>query len=459
MSHHRNGNLPKTKAATHTLARYANPALIKWLTPGIRIKRWLLLLMVGITVFSLGVAQIVVEAYRSHDLPPLIETLTLRFLPIWARLGMSAVVGSGAIGLALYKLSRSILHPLVFQRQESVFDLVYAHNKRQRGPKVVALGGGTGLPTVLRGLKSHTSNLTAIVTVADDGGSSGALRRELGVMAPGDLRNNIAALANDEHFTTQLFQYRFTAGGLEGHSFGNLFLTAMAEITGGMDRAVMETGRVLAIQGTVLPATLEDNVTLLAEVRLPGESRLRRVQGESQIPESGGTIERVFLQPDHVRAYPEAVRAILNADLIVIGPGSLFTSILPNLLIDGITQALRASRAVKVYVCNVATQRGETEGYSVADHVLALESHIGAGIVDAVLANNSYPAHNSGNNTQYVMPTDAAHPIFRRYQVLLTDLTDAGRPWRHDPEKLTQALLMLYRQREEASMPDQANAV
>jgi uncharacterized cofD-like protein len=293
-------------------------------------------------------------------------------------------------------------------------------------------------------MKAYTGNLTAIVTMADDGGSSGRLRRELGVPPPGDLRSNIAALADDEDLMTQLFQYRFANGGLEGHSLGNLFLTALADITGGMDRAVVETGRVLAIEGQVLPATLHEGVTLVAEVRVPGESSARRVVGESQIPQAGGQIERVFLLPDHVRAFPAAIRAILAADLIVIGPGSLYTSLLPTLLVHGITEAIRASAALTIYVCNVATQPGETDGYTVADHVLALEKHIGQGLFDIVLANNSFPSKNAGPNTRYVLPSSPADRALQRYQLHLADLTDSERPWRHDPEKLAKTLLALY---------------
>lgn len=422
--------------------RSSQHTVFKWLTPGLRVKRWLALLLFGITVLAVGFAQIIVELYREETLPDTFYTLTLRFLPIWARLVAAAVLGLGAITLALYQLNRSILAPLVLKRRESLIDVVYAHSRRQRGLKVVAIGGGTGLPSVLRGMKAHTNHITAIVTVADDGGSSGRLRRELGVIPPGDLRSNIAALANDEDLMAQLFQYRFASGGLEGHSFGNLFLTAMAEITGSMDRAVAETGRVLAVEGRVLPATLH-NVTLVAEIRDPATNRLRRVIGESQIPLAEGKIERVFLHPDHARAYPDAIRAILNADLIVIGPGSLYTSILPGLLVNGISEAIRASSATAIYVCNVATQRGETDGFTVADHVLALEAHIGRGVFHVVLANNSFPGKNAGANTQYVLPTAESHAIYQRYQVHLTELADVERPWRHDPAKLAKALLAL----------------
>lgn len=437
--------------------RRSKHAIVKWMTPGLHIKRWLALFMFGITVLAIGLAQAIVTLYRSSDLPDAIYIITLSFLPNWMRVLFSIACGVVAIGLALYELNRNVLVPFMIGRQDSLIDVVYAHHRRQRGLKLVAIGGGTGLPSVLRAMKTFTGNITAVVTVADDGGSSGKLRRELGVLPPGDLRNNIAALANDEDLMTHLFQYRFAEGGLEGHSFGNLFLTAMANITGSMDKAVAETGRVLAIEGRVLPSTLEDTVTLIAEVRIPGEPRMRRISGESQITDSGGKIERVFLHPDQVRAYPEAIRAILNADLIVIGPGSLFTSILPNLLVNGITEAIRANSGCKIYVCNVATQHGETDGYSVADHVLAIENHIGRGVFHAVLANNSYPSQNAGERTHYVLPVSDAHPIYQRYKVHMADLTDAERPWRHDPTKLAQELLGLYNEAAQA-VPYQLNA-
>lgn len=400
--------------------------------------------MFGVTVLAIGVAQVIVTLYRTVDLPTPVYIAALRFLPVWARVLVAAAVGLGAIVVALYKLNRSILAPLALRRREWL-DMAMTHNRRQRGPKVVAIGGGTGLPSVLRGLKAFTSHITAIVTVADDGGSSGKLRRELGVLPPGDLRNNIMALANDEDLMAQLFQYRFANGGLEGHSFGNLFLTALASITGSMDKALAETGRVLAIEGCVLPATLH-NVTLVAEVWVQGEEQARRITGESNIPQAGGKIERVFLQPDRVPASPDAIRAILDADLIVIGPGSLFTSILPTLLIGGTVEAIRASSAVKVYVCNVATQRGETDGFTVADHVKVLEQHIGQGVFQTVLANNSYPSRNKGENTHYVLPSTDQDPVHQRYRIHWTQLADVERPWRHDATRLAQSLLSVYHQ-------------
>jgi uncharacterized cofD-like protein len=315
------------------------------------------------------------------------------------------------------------------------------HRQRQRGPKVVAVGGGTGLPTLLRGLKKHTSNLTAIVTVADDGGSSGRLRRELGVLPPGDFRNNIAALARDEGLMTQLFQYRFGegGGGLEGHSFGNLFISALSSVTGSFEQALIESSRVLSIRGQVLPSTLAD-VTLMADLREDESDSTRRVAGESAIPEEIGTIERVFLQPDNPPAYPDAVRAILSADLIVLGPGSLFTSILPNLLVKGIAEAIRRSNALKVYVCNVATQRGETEGFSAVDHVKAIEQQVSKGLFDVLLINDHFPTLPPNSNFTYVQSGDVNKLGLR---VAASSLVDDQRPWRHHSERLAQAVMGL----------------
>jgi uncharacterized cofD-like protein len=313
-------------------------------------------------------------------------------------------------------------------------------------PKVVAIGGGTGLSTLLRGLKPHTPHITAIVTVADDGGSSGRLRRELGVLPPGDFRNCIAALADDEALLTQLFQYRFGLGnGLNGHSFGNLFITALASVTGSFERALLEAGRVLAVQGRILPSTLED-VTLVADLQEAGEpavasTGLTRIQGESAIPKSGQPIERVFLRPANVRAYPGAVRAILDADLIIAGPGSLFTSVLPNLLVKDIRQAIGASSAVRLYVCNVATQPGETDGFDLDQHMYALQRHVGRGLFPYVLANSNVRPGPKGSNPEMVA---CRYSDNQGYRVLEGDLVDPDAPWRHDSRNLAEQIMALY---------------
>lgn len=411
-------------------------ALTKLLTPGIGVKRWLILLIAGILLVASSLSYGMLAAIGIHlipDLPPLSEILLVSGV---------LLLGFDCVGLSILRVSRTLLAPYRRNQQGRVIDVVYAHKKRKKGPKVVAIGGGTGLPSVLRGMKQFTSNITAVVTVADDGGSSGRLRRELGVLPPGDLRNNIAALADDESLMTHLFQYRFANGDLGGHAFGNLFISALAGVTGSIESALIETERVLNIQGRVLPATLED-VNLVANVRLENGTRSITIQGESGITNAGGKIEQMRLNPADVRAYSESVQAILDADLIVIGPGSLYTSILPNLLVKGITEALRATSAHIIYVCNVATQPGETDGFTVAEHVMAMERHIGRGVFNLILANNAYPSENAGTQTHYVLPAPEHHEITQRYELRYADLTDNERPWRHDPGKLVQVILKL----------------
>lgn len=416
--------------------------LRQWLTPGLRVKRWLALLLLGVTALGLGFALILLQLFRSYPIPPVELILTLGGLPLWVRAALAGVVGSVMVIVALLRIGQSIFIPLDMQSQDVVNAMVDYH-QRGRGPKIVAIGGGTGLPTLLRGLTAYTSNITAIVTVADDGGSSGRLRRDLGVLPPGDFRNNIAALARDEGLMTQLFQYRFGEGGLEGHSFGNLFITALSGVTGSFEQALVESSRVLAIRGRVLPSTLAD-VTLMADLREIQSNNTRRVAGESAIPEGEGTIERVFLQPENPPAYPDAVRAILSADLIVIGPGSLFTSILPNLLVGGISEAVRRSRAKKVYVCNVASQKGETDGFSVADHVRAIERHVGPGLFKYVLANDRFPSIRENFNFTYVplIENDSGKTEIG-VKIIEAPLVDEQSPWRHDGVRLAEALVNL----------------
>ncbi len=412
-----------------------------WLYPGMGVKRWLLLLVLGITCLSLGFAYLLVNIYRQQPLPAVFYYLTLQFVHRLVRAALFGGLGLVAIVVAVVQLSRSLLAPFLRPGQE-VAKTVYQHRQRGRGPKVVIIGGGTGLSTLLRGLKECTTNITAIVTVADDGGSSGRLRRELGVLPPGDFRNCIAALADAESLTTQLFQYRFSQGnGLDGHSFGNLFIAAMADVTGSFERAILESGRVLAVQGRILPSTL-DNVTLCADLRGEDEAAgaFSRVEGESSITAAELPIERVFLLPDRVRAYPETIRAILGADLIVTGPGSLFTSVLPNLLVEDITRAIRASRALKVYVCNVATQKGETDGFSVGDHIEALQRHVGRDVFHHVLVNDNFHVQ-LDSNTKLVSLDYKADGSF---QVVSADVIDPQTPWRHDPQKLARHLMDFY---------------
>ena len=434
----------------------------RWLTVGIGVKRWLLLLATGAAVTSMGWVYLLLSANRAGWLPGrLYDGLTLQFLPLGWRIALPLIIGGLIMLLAVVKLGKNLVEPLR-EGQGAVVDSLVDYRLRDRGPHIVAIGGGTGMPGLLRGLSPYTSNLTAIVTVADDGGSSGRLRRELGLLPPGDFRNNLAALARDEALLTQVLQYRFgampgvatpgvvppgvnggaadepTAPGLTGHAFGNLLLAALTGITGSFDEALLAAQRVLALRGQVLPSTLE-NVTLVAEVAMASGDRVQ-VTGESAIPQAAGRIEQVRLEPPHARAYPPALRAIFGADLIILGPGSLYTSILPNLLVADLAEALRHTRARVVYVCNLATQPGETDGYSVADHVAAITAHAPGAILDSVIANDnlSIPPETGGGWTQFVRPDAPAGVDFIR-----RDLVDEARPWRHDSAKLARAVLDL----------------
>jgi uncharacterized cofD-like protein len=421
--------------------------MLKWLTPNIGIKRWMFLFIFGMMSMAVGIALVLLKLINVTRFIAIPNTLD------WVIITLSIAFGSIITVFSLRRLMRNILAPYRRHQQGEVIDMVVQHSKLQRGFKYVAIGGGTGLPASLRGMKKYTSNITAVVTVADDGGSSGRLRRDMGIAPPGDLRNNIVALADSDSLLTRLFQYRFAEGDLKGHSFGNLFIAALAAVVAeesgnkanSLAEALVEAERVLNIQGRVLPATLGD-VYLSATMQLSGTNRSIKVRGESQIEHVDGRIERLQLNPEDAEAYQPSVQAILDADLIVIGPGSLYTSILPNLLVSGIREALRASSAYKIYVCNVAMQPVETEGYTVADHVLALEQHIGRGVFQAVLANNCYPQENAGKNTKYVMHPGEHHEIHQRYEVRYTDLTDRERPWRHDPDKLAAEILQLSKQ-------------
>src|SRR3954453_4716962 len=359
--------------------------LLRLLLPGLRIKRWFGLTLIGLVVLALGLAYLFVELYRSVPLPEEAVYLTLQFVPRWLRGLIFVLAGASVTTLSLIRLNRALAALLAnWQPGDSVIDRLLAYQQRERGPKIVTIGGGTGLSTMLRGLKRYSANITAIVTVADDGGSSGRLRRELGVLPPGDFRNCLVALADDEPLMARLFQYRFGQGSdLDGHSFGNLFIVAMSGIPGNFEEAIREASRVLAVRGQILPSTLE-NVTLCAELE-----DAAHVRGESKISEATLPIKRVYRQPERPSAFPDAARAILEADMVIVGPGSLYTSILPNLLVDGIAKAVASTEALRVYVCNVATQPGETDGFRVSDHVRALFSHVRERPIDLVLANDN----------------------------------------------------------------------
>jgi uncharacterized cofD-like protein len=418
---------------------------LRWLTPGLGVKRWIGLTLAGITLLGLGFAVLILDFYRTAPDTwwiPVLSTLSLRFLPRVFRAPIFGGSGVILIGLGMWGLNRALLKPFV-RPGKPLLETVSDYRRRGRGPQIVTIGGGTGMSALLRGLKAHTHNLTAIVTVADDGGSSGELRRTIGILPPGDIRSCLAALSNDEALLTQMFQYRFASGaGLNGHTLGNLLITALTEITGSFEEAVAETGRVLAVQGRVLPATLHD-VGLIASIALQGQDDEVLVKGESRITDANGVIKRIWLEPDNPLAFPPAIQAILNADLVILGPGSLYTSILPNLLVPDIAAVLRASRALKFYVGNVATQQGETDNYSLGDHIAAIESHLDERIFDLLVCNNNY----SGKLPKNIEWVKSEETLSDKYVVYFSDLIDQENPWRHDSEKIAQSIMDLFYER------------
>jgi uncharacterized cofD-like protein len=412
--------------------------MLKLLRPGLHVKRWFLVLLAGMVVVSVGVAFVVTDVYRTGTFPGWVGLATLQFLPMLVRAAICLLIGGALCAYGFVGLYHSLADVLP-ANSPSLLERIYEYRVRQGGPRIVCVGGGTGMPTVLRGLKHHSANITAIVTVGDDGGSSGRLRREHGILPPGDFRNNIVALAEVEPLMSRLFQYRFGAGTeLGGHSFGNLFVLAMTGITGNFEQALRETSRVLAVQGRIVPSTLEE-VEICARFTDGTE-----LCGESQIPEAGKPIDRVYLRPEHPAAQPEAVSAILEADLIVLGPGSLYTSVVPNLLVEGIAKALIQSDGLKVYVCNVATQPGETDGYNVQAHVDGIVRHLPgqANPIDIVIA----PSHpdptatpEPGVTLVSTSPSRSTQPRVLVEHVVRDDLA-----LRHDPEKLASAIMRIY---------------
>jgi uncharacterized cofD-like protein len=351
-------------------------------------------------------------------------------------------LGIGLVTFGIWEMNRAIIRPYI-RPGESVVDTLRAHRQRERGPRVVVIGGGHGLSTLLRGMKTYTYNLTAVVSVADDGGSSGKLRKELGILPPGDLRSCLTALSDEEALLGQLFQYRFPQdGGLQGHSFGNLFISALAEITGSFEQAVAESGKVLSVHGQVLPATLHD-VHLEADILLPHSITEVRVQGESEIPKRSGRIRRVWLEPDNPPAFPKVIQAILAADLILIGPGSLFTSILPNLLVPDVAAAIRASRALKILICNITTQPGETDGFDSKDHVTTLIDHVGEGLFDTVICNSSFDKK-LPEGIDWIRNDRLESSA---YDLYTGDLVDPVYPTRHEAQKLGRLIMELLQEK------------
>ncbi len=427
-------------------------SFLKWFYPGMRVKRWLLLVLAGVLFNAFGIVlflgrDVLFILDRFGDL---VYSATGQFLPGFPRAAGLCLISGGvtAIFVGIRQIVHSITSAINPHSQTPIADLLYQRRCLAQGERITALGGGTGLSTILRGLKEVTSNITAIVTVTDDGGSSGRLMREYNILPPGDIRNCLTALADAEPLMTQLLQYRFRGdreGGLNGHSFGNLFLTALSQIMGDFELAIRETSRVLAIRGRVLPSTL-DRVWLLAELQ-DG----RKVCGETAIVESAkrSPIQRLYLEPEEARALPEAVEAIYRAAVVVVGPGSLYTSVLPNLLLPEIAEALEETEAIRVYICNVMTQPGETDHFTASDHLKVLIEHTGKKLFDYVLVNTQKPSEEVLNRYAqegacWVQP-DIDKIRQMGYRVITGNFMSETNVVRHNPQAVTQAILRIIR--------------
>ena len=420
----------------------------RWLALGIGVKRYLLLIFVGTVVLALALAMLLAFVYRTFDVPgpagTVVYYLTLQWIEHPFRELIVGAFGLLVVLVGAMLLARSVLS-VVVRPDDNLAEILYQNRRLQRGPRIVAMGGGTGLGVLLRGLKEHTNHITAVVTMADDGGSSGRLREEFGLMPPGDVRQCLAALADSESLMNEVMEYRFSRGeGLQGHSLGNLLIAATTDINdGNFERGVNALSQVLRVRGRILPSSL-------SEVRLAAElDDGSIIRGESRIRSAGRPLERVFIEPRHVSANGRAVKEILAADMIVLGPGSVFTSVLPNLLVGDIATAMRASSAVKVYVCNVATEPGETDEFGPWDHVESFVRHVGPNLFQYTLANSN--AHvalppSSGASLVECDPAVQVELLDAGVQVVLADVVDPSNPQHHDPKALATALVDLYEQ-------------
>jgi uncharacterized cofD-like protein len=351
--------------------------IVDWLRPGIKVKRWVMLGSMGILFMIFGMLEFVNRRFYS------MYYISFYMFLIFSGVFVVYVSITQGMRSIIALINKGYLNVSIDSRK--LENLIYEKRLLVKGPKIVVIGGGTGLSTMLRGLKYYTSNITAIVTVADDGGGSGDLREDLGMLAPGDIRNCILALADTEPLMEELLQYRFKDGRLKNQSFGNLFLAAMDGISNNFEEAVHKMSSVLAVTGRVIPVTL-DNVTLKAKLK-----NGNIVEGESNIPEEAirqnSGIDKVFIDPKDAKALKEAVEAISEADAIILGPGSLYTSVIPNLLVRDIAGAIQKTSALKLYVSNIMTQPGETDDYSVEDHLKAIFNHVGDKLIDYVVIN------------------------------------------------------------------------
>lgn len=413
---------------------------LKWLYPGMGVKRWALVIGLSGVVMVVGLMGLI----GKENLKAIYGLFAGSGPAVYGLIATLILLGVGGIAFGVNRLVRSIIRGISPEYEGRASDIIYSRRLLSRGPQVVAVGGGTGLSTLLRGLKELTANITAVVTVMDDGGSSGRLRREMNILPPGDIRNCLIALAEDESKMSQLFQHRFRDGGaLDGHSLGNLVLAGLKEMTGSFDRAVEELSSLLNIRGQVLPTTLED-VQLVAEM---ADGTL--VRGECNIAQANERIVRMALSRPRVRPYPKVITAIRSADVIILGPGSLFTSIISNLLVEEVAREIELARAIKFYIANLMTQPGETDEFTLNDHLRALNEHLDLSSFDYLIV-NSRPipkeleeSYRSENAVPVV--NDLAEANEYGLVVVEADLLDVveleGRATvKHHPEKLARTI-------------------
>lgn len=407
------------------------------LIPGLSLKRWLALGAFGLAAVTIGIV-FALKLSLGPGFHTFIGVLSLRDAPPTVRGGVFIAIGAVATGAATTGLLASLATVWLRKRHGRFLDSLYVERVLSGGPKVVAIGGGSGLPNLLRGLKHYTSNITAVVTVADDGGSSGRLRSELGILPPGDIRNCLVALADSEAVMQELMDYRFSTNGqLDGHSFGNILIAALASIGGDFYKGVEAAGELLAVRGKVVPSTFT-NVTLVGST-VTG----RRLIGESRIGTSEERLRSLALLPADAPGHPDAVKAIMEAQLIILGPGSIFTSIVPNLLVQEIATAIADSSALKMYICNVAGEPGATVGYSITDHINVIRHYLGHGVVNVVIANSNVNLHVASDSPNLILPST---PSDEDAIYISADVIDDDQPTRHDATRLAYAIREAYQE-------------
>lgn len=407
----------------------------KWLYPGLRMKRWVFLCCFGIILCSMGFVLTIVDDQKTSG-------------------SLVVLLGAVVVAVSIRKIIKSVVTVLLPQRESELVNIMYQKRFLERGPRIVVIGGGSGLSVLLHGLKEFTSNITAVVTVADDGGSSGRLRSQFNMPPPGDIRNCLVALADAEPMMSDLFQFRFQESGeLEGHNFGNLFILAMLKVTGDFEKAIKESSKILAIRGRVVPSTLK-RVSLVAQ-HVDGT----RTEGESNIGRSSSPIERIYLKPEGCAATEDALEAIAAADAVVVGPGSLYTSLLPNLLIEDLSRALTATSNPKIYICNVMTQPHETDGMTAFDHVNAIVEHTGPEVLSHVIVNaGSIPQNllkKYAVGRSFPVTKDTAKIRGLGYEVIEADIVTCADTIRHNSRRVSKAIIEIIGEAKKRNQAEQ----